>query len=383
MRHHRYPLGPCLALAMAALPACSESPTEISSAAGRQAFAATATTAVTGTFLGSFGAHHSAASAITQSGIIGGFAHDDELPRIPVIFDGNQQLSALPNAALYGAEITGLSDLSGGGTAATGHRYAWTRPAGGDWSAATPLPDLGAGSNSFSVNASGAIAGFLIPPVIGSGGGFSTPGGAVAALWTPVGDGTWSLAQVQGLPGCTAHSLRSINDAGVAIGYSVCKSGKNYVARPFVSMSGGPAQQLPMGSHTSVEVWSLSEAGHVAGFELVNKNTLAVLLWTPMTDGSYGPPERVLDIDSNSGVVRGVNSCGTIVGIRTANGEIQGFAVRDGWVTDLDPLPGSSQAWVDEINDAGTAVGYSWITTGKGRTATSYRQATMWQVPGC
>jgi uncharacterized membrane protein len=108
-----------------------------------------------------------------------------------------------------------------------------------------------------------------------------------------------------------------------------------------------------------------------------------VLLWTRAGDGSYGAPVRVLDIDSNNGLVTGVNSCGAVIGRRTANSDIQGFVVSGGQVTDLYPFPGSKQAWADEINDAGTVVGYGWVVSGKGKTETATKRATAWQVGGC
>ena len=349
-------------------------------------FATVATASVMGTFLGAFGSEQSVALAVSRGGLIGGLAHSSPLIRHPVLFQGGQQLTPLPDAPGQLTGIQGLSDLAGGGAAAVGGQFAWTRPAGGAWSEAVTLPDVGARASGWSVNASGVIAGYL-PPAIEQGasagsGIFVTPKGAMATLWHPDGAG-YSQVQVPGLPGCLAHSIRHINDAGVAAGWSVCPSGKSEVSRPFVSISGQPAQALPLGSYGSAQAVAISQAGHVVGQARLTNRTDAVLLWTPAQDGSYGPPARILDIDSNNGIVTGVNGCGVVIGRRTANGDIQGFAATGGQVTDLYPFPGSKQAWAEEINDAGTIVGYVWVVSGKGKAQTATRRATMWQVPAC
>jgi hypothetical protein len=348
---------------------------------------ATATSAVMGTALGGFGTLHSEALALSRSGLIGGLAHSTSMIRHPVLFEAGQQLALLPDAPGQLTGIGGLSDLASGGTAAVGERYAWTRAPGGAWSAAVTLPDLGGGAAAHAVNASGIIAGYLRAPGGGASaanaGKFVTPTGATAALWTPDGAGGYTFAQIAGLPGCIAHSVRAINDEGVAAGWSVCASGKSYVSRPFVTGPGLTAQALPLGGFTSVQAVDISEAGHVVGQGAVGNRTDAVLLWTRAGDGSYGAPVRVLDIDSNNGLVTGVNGCGAVIGRRTANNDIQGFVVASGQVTDLYPFPGSEQAWADEINDAGLVVGYGWVVSGKGRTETATKRATAWQAAGC
>ena len=348
-----------------------------------------AATAVTGVDLGGIGGDNNLASAIAASGLIGGRVQAPEgSPSYSVLFEGATP-TILPHHPLAINGLVALSDLDAGGTVAVSNNLAWTRPAGGEWSPATELPHLGGGQNAFSVNSSGVIAGYLQPaigPGILIGEWFGTPTGATAALWTPPATpgGPYSTILVAGLPGCSSHSLREINAAGTAVGWSVCPSGKKSPSRPFVRTAAGATVALSMGSYTSIQATGISQAGHVSGMAAVTNRTMAVLLWTPQSDGTYGAPQQVLVVDSNNGAVLGVNSCGSVLGRRTANNDIQGFLVSpDGAVTDLYPIPGGKQPVPQEINDNGIVVGWTYVVSGKGRTEVVQRKATKWLVGSC
>jgi uncharacterized membrane protein len=346
------------------------------------AISSAATAMVVGTPLADLGAGHSSAQAISRRGQIAGHATDAAGGQTVLL---HPQLSILPSNPTGNYGVRALSELAGGGTIAVGVDAVWTQHAGGDWSAAVPLPHIGGGGQGYGVNSSGTVVGYVHPatgPQVQVDGGHGMPTGASAAVWKASEAGALELAIVPGLPGCSSHWLQQINDAGQAVGWSACPSGRTNVSRPFV-MSGGEAHALPMGPYASVAAYGISQVGHVAGMSHVGRRTTAVLLWTPAADGTYGAPQHIVDIDLNTGWATGVNSCGAIVGRRAANDDIQGFVATAQGVIDLYPIPGGEQAYVDAINDAGTVVGFSWAVTGSGRKKVAVRKATMWQVAGC
>jgi probable HAF family extracellular repeat protein len=258
--------------------------------------------------------------------------------------------------------ITDLGDLPGGsdhsaasGISESGLVVGWSEAESGTraflWHAGvmTDLGDLPGGvdeSAAWGVNDAAQVVGRSVDDVQGR-----------AFLWE-----TGVMSSLGALPGGSGNSeAHDINGAGRAVGYSVGTPPEGGVSAGQATLweTGDGAIEglgdLPGGSYWSM-AWALNDSGQVVGESEAASGTRA-FLWergSPMID--LGDLPGGIDYS----VAYDINNAGLVVGDSQAAEGQRAFLWRSGVMTNLGDLGGPlNRSWASAINDAGQIVGTS------------------------
>lgn len=185
--------------------------------------------------------------------------------------------------------------------------------------------------------------------------------------WSSVGTGHTAfvytdaagMIALAGLPDRPHAVARRINDAGDIVG--TADAGGTDVGHA-VRWRGGVIQDIgTLGTGSFSEGWGINNYGHVVGQSSTQDSSaigVHAFLYTDQTG--------IMDLtpDSDTGVARGINDAGQVIGYKTAVGGYHAFRWTNGFIQDLGVLPGFAHSFGFAIQAAGRVAGSSTSASG-------------------
>jgi probable HAF family extracellular repeat protein len=275
------------------------------------------------TDIGTLGGASATGYAISNSGIVAGFAENSSGTQSAFSYNG--QLTLLPAAGALSSQANGVN--SSGIVAGTVFTAAGA--VGGIWNGTVFSGIANPGSYAMDINDQGWVVGAA------QGDAFIDKNGALTNLGTLPG-GTWSAAY-------------SLNETGQVAGYGDTGSG-NFHAFLWTANSG----MVDLGTlgGTSSYAMGINAAGNIVGSSTDSSGFLQAFLWTHAGIQSLGTLPG-----ATSSMAYGINSSGSVVGYSGGHA----FLWANGIMTDLNTLIPLGSGWELDaaygVNDTGEIVG--------------------------
>jgi probable HAF family extracellular repeat protein len=167
---------------------------------------------------------------------------------------------------------------------------------------------------------------------------------------TPTFAVTYTLTELEPLPGTTSSYAQWVNNSGQAVGISANATAN--IATVWNS-SGVPSSLTPLPGTTSNYVTGINNSGQVVGTSYVGGSGIATV-WN-----SSGVPSSLTPLPGGtSSSATGINNSGQVVGTSYVGGSnIPTVWNNSGLPTNLAPLPGSTYSYPQGINNSGQVVG--------------------------